>query len=82
MLHLPVQILWFDLEDIAVFLVMYVLWLLIDSIYLLPAVVLVPFYLRKYKASKPRGYLQHLLFEFGLRDMPDYPPPVVSKFEE
>lgn len=30
-LHLPMQILWFDLEDIAVILACYAGWLVVDS---------------------------------------------------
>jgi len=81
-LHLPVQILWFDLEDIAVLIVMYVIWMLMDKFALLP-IFIVAFYLfHKLKVSKPRGFLRHILYEFGFMKLDGYPTLQVVRFDE
>lgn len=81
-LHKPIQILWFDVEDIALIVVMYVLWLVIDRWWILPAVVLVPYWFRELKLRKPRGYLRHLLYQFGFERLRGYPPPASREFRE
>jgi len=81
-LHLPVQILWFDVEDIAIGIVMYVFAMVIDRWWVYPAVVLVPYLFMSLKAGKPRGYLRHLLYTYGFQKLEGYPLPTVTKFEE
>ena len=81
-LHLPVQILWFDMEDIGLILVTYVAWLLVDVMWLLPMVVLVPWLFRTMKAEKPRGVLRHLLYSYGFQKLDMYPSPHTREYEE
>ena len=81
-LHLPVQILWFDMEDIAIIIVSYTLWLLLDSWMLIWMVVLVPWLFRSMKADKPRGYLRHILYAYGFQKLKRYPPPQTLEFNE
>jgi len=81
-LHLPIQILWFDMEDIAIVLLCYVLWMVMDKFWLLPMVVLVPYLFHHLKARKPRGFVRHVLYEFGFQKLDGYPPPQVIDFEE
>ena len=81
-LHLPVQILWFDPEDIAIGFVMYVFALTIDRWFMWPLVVLVPYAFMRLKAGKPRGFLRHLLYVYGFQKLDGYPLPTVTKFEE
>lgn len=81
-LHLPMQVLWFDMEDIAVIIVSYVVWLLLDSFMLFPMVVLVPWLFKSAKADKPRGYLRHLLYAYGFQKLEGYPSPHTREFDE
>lgn len=81
-LHLPVQILWFDMEDVGVAGASYALWLALDSWLALPIVVLVPLLFMKVKAGKPRGFLRHLLYRYGFTKMDLYPPPNVTAYHE
>lgn len=81
-LHLPVQILWFDMEDISIILVCYVFWMITDSWYVLPLVVLVPYLFKKVKQSKPRGFLRHMLYVYGFQKLEGYPSPQTRKFHE
>jgi type IV conjugative transfer system protein TraL len=81
-LHLPVQILWFDMEDIGVILASYAIWMVMDSWWLLPIVVLVPWMFKTMKADKPRGFLRHLLYAYGLQKLERYPGPQTMHFDE
>lgn len=81
-MHLPVQILWFDVEDIAIGIVMYVFAMVIDRWWVYPLVILVPYLFMSMKEGKPRGYLRHLLYTYGFQKLEGYPLPTVTKFEE
>lgn len=80
--HLPLQILWFDLEDIAIILAFYALWLVVDTWWMLPFVVLGPWAFKTYKQEKPRGFVQHLLVRFGVLKLHRYPPAHLECFAE
>lgn len=81
-LHLPIQILWFDMEDIGVILASYAVWLVLDSWLALPLVVLVPWLFMSLKADKPRGFLGHALYGLGIHRLTLYPPPDIEEFHE
>lgn len=81
-LHLPVQILWFDLEDIGVIMASYAIWLVLDSWAALPLVVLVPWLFKSIKADRPRGFLRHLGYTYGIHKLRHYPAPDVEIFCE
>ncbi len=81
-LHLPVQILWFDMEDIAIISASYALWLILDTWYALPLIVILPWLFKSAKTNKPRGFLRHLLYAYGVQKLTHYPPPHIEVFEE
>ena len=81
-LHLPVQILWFDMEDIAILLASYSIWMVFSSWYVIPIVIGVPLMFMRIKSSKPRGFLQHALYQYGFASVKGYPPPMTDRFEE
>jgi len=81
-LHLPLQVLWFDMEDIGVILVMYVFWLMLDHWFGLVLLVFVPYWFKKLKESKPRGYLRHVLYRYGFQKLKAYPSPASRVFHE
>jgi len=81
-LHLPLQVLWFDTEDIAVILVCYVMWMVVSSWLIVPFVVLAPFLFMKIKATRPRGFLRHKLYRAGFSQLRGYPPPHARRFRE
>jgi len=56
LLHLQLQILWFQVEDIAVIAVSYTLWLMLDSWRWIWIVVALPWLVMTIKAEKPRGF--------------------------
>lgn len=82
-LHLPPQLLCFDLEDFAVLIGAFMVWLLSDApLYMLLVVVSVPTYLMHWKAQKPRGYLNHLVWKLGFAKLTGYPSSVSTRFDE
>jgi len=81
-LHLPVQVLWFDMEDIAILLVSYSLWMLFSSWYVVPVVIGFPYLFMKIKSSKPRGFLRHTLYQYGFASLKGYPPAMTERYEE
>lgn len=81
-LHLPRQILWFDFEDIAICICCYVLWMVLSSWFVVPMCIGIPYAFMKVKASKPRGFLRHLLYQYGFYGLKGYPPPMTVRFEE
>jgi hypothetical protein len=81
-LHLPVQFLWFDLEEVGLIIVCYMLAMIVDSWYAAPFVVLVPWFFKKVKANKPRGFLRHALYAYGFQHMRGYPSPLIRSFYE
>lgn len=81
-LHLPVQILWFDMEDIAILMCCYVLWMVLSSWYVLPLVIIGPYSFMKLKATKPRGFMRHILYQYGFAKLKGYPPAMAERFEE
>ncbi len=81
-LHLPLQILWFDLEDIGVIFAMYFFWLLVDHWICLVLLVVVPWAFKNVKGKMPRGYLKHLAFRLGFWKSKNYPPSSVTVFHE
>ena len=81
-LHLPVQILWFDIEEIGLIIVCYTLAMIIDSWYAAPFVVLVPWIFKTVKAEKPRGFLRHALLAYGFQSLRGYPSPQIRAFHE
>lgn len=81
-LHLPIQILWFDVEDLGLIVVCYTLAMIVDSWYAAPIVVLVPYLFRTAKADKPRGFLRHALYAYGFQPLRRYPSPQVREFFE
>jgi hypothetical protein len=81
-LHLPVQLLWFDMEDLAVLGVCYLMWLLFSSWLVAPLIVVGPWLFMRIKARRPRGFLRHQLYQYGFARLAGYPPPLTGRFEE
>jgi len=81
-LHLPLQILWFDMEEIGVIAGMYLLYLMIDSAKVLPLLIIVPWAFKTVKARMPRGYLKHLAYRLGFWNSKSYPHTAVMVHHE
>jgi hypothetical protein len=80
-LHLPVQILWFDVHDIVVLIVGLGFSLLLESIVWIPimagcvAIIVI-------KSKKHRGWVLHSIYRLGLARLKGYPLPSCRTFHE
>lgn len=80
-LHKPLQILWFDINEVICIVVFYIaamsfgglMWLLL----IIGPAIFIP-----YKRKQPRGYFQHVLYQAGYAELAGYPIPMSDKFHE
>ncbi|SHM45548.1 TraL protein [Sphingobium sp. YR657] len=79
-LHKPVQILWFDAQEfilvtstifVAVIVGQMIGWALIGALLFIP-----------WKRTKPRGFIPHLAWRWGLISFRHYPGPTQTRFYE
>ena len=80
-LHLPRQILWFDIVEAGMIVIFYILALVFGGFFYV-LMFMGPFFLISYKRGKPRGFFLHLLYDFGLVEIKGYPPPTALTFHE
>jgi hypothetical protein len=78
---MPAQLLWFEMDDIIVMAVGYVIANILGGWFWLAMVALpVPYmYIKK---NKPRGFLKHSIFISGLYTFDGYPNYFAQKFRE
>lgn len=81
-LHLPPQVLWFDLEDIQIGAGVYFAYLMMGHWLLLLLVPVVMVGFRHLKKTQPRGFVAHYLFGFGLKRLSGYPSASARVFHE
>lgn len=77
----PIQVLWFEPDELAVFLSGFVFGMVYGGVAWLMLLAAPPLYSRL-KKSKPRGYLFHLLYILGLCRMVGYPSYFEKEFQE
>ena len=80
-LHLPIQFLWFDSEELMIIVVMYIFATVFGG-YSWFLMIIVPYLYMQYKRNKPRGYLRHLIFLGGIYTLKNYPGPHGKRFSE
>lgn len=80
-LHLPLQILWFDLSEMGAIVVFYIAALIFGGIMWI-ALFLGPYILITITRAQPRGYMKHLMYLTGWASLPGYPPPSAKRFRE
>jgi hypothetical protein len=80
-LSAPFQILWYESDELALFMCFLVLALMYGTLFwlLLPAG---PYAYSRIKRKKPRGFLFHLLYMAGLVRMRNYPSYFEKEFAE
>ena len=80
-LHLPLKVLTCDEQEIGMFALTYVFFLILKGTATIPLLVgLVA--LIVFKRSKPRGYLVQLFYRGGFGDFKGYPPHAAETFRE
>lgn len=80
-LHLPIQILWFDTNEIFIILIGYLTGLVFGGWAWLALVILPSIYI-PYKRKQDRGFLPHQFYKSGFIELKGYPPPTAEKFHE
>jgi type IV conjugative transfer system protein TraL len=77
----PIQVLWFETDELILCVFTLTLALLYGKIMWLVFLITQYFYTRT-KRSKPRGFLKHLLYMFGFIQMNKYPDYFQREFHE
>ncbi len=80
-LHKPLQILWFDANELMVIVLGYLAAMSFGGLAWL-LMIIVPSILIPFNRKKPRGYLLHLVYRMGFSKLQGYPLPTANKFEE
>jgi len=81
-LHLPPQVLWFDMEDIGLIGGFYFFWLMVDHWMVAVAGIFIVWTFMNTKGRMPRGYLKHLAYRLGFWTSKSYPPTAVRVHRE
>jgi hypothetical protein len=80
-LSAPFQILWYESDELALFMFSLVLALMYGSVFWLLLIV-GPYAYSRIKRKRPRGFLCHLLYMAGLIRMRNYPGYFEKEFSE
>jgi type IV conjugative transfer system protein TraL len=84
----PMQVLWFEIDELVIFLFTLTFALIYGSFSTLPGItvwvlfVAIQYFYTKTKRNKPRGFLKHLLYAASLIKMDDYPEYFQQEFHE
>jgi len=77
----PFQVLWFEVDELAIFLFTLTIALVYGGMAWIAFVAIQYFYTRT-KRSKPRGFLKHVLYVCGFLQMKNYPGYFHQEFHE
>ncbi len=77
----PFQILWFEIDEIIIGVIFYLLTNII-SIWFFPFIVAGPYCFKSIKSSRPRGFIKHLFYMCGFARFKGYPIYFEKDFQE
>ena len=77
----PFQILWFEVDELVIFLFTLTLALIYGKFMWIAFLAIQYFYTRT-KRIKPRGFLKHIFYMLGLLEMKNYPEYLQKEFHE
>lgn len=80
-LHRPYQILFFDAEDVALIMLLFVLAMLFGYVFWFLLFV-VPYVYMKVKKKYPRGFLKHIIYRLGIISFKGAPSVFERNFRE
>ena len=78
----PVQILWFDLDEVGIIFTCFFLALIFDNLFLWAMVVVIPWGYSRIKKKYPRGFFNNLIYLIGVKELPHYPGAFQNRYEE
>lgn len=77
----PIQVLWFELDELVIFIFTLTFALVYGGVMWILFIVVQWFYSRT-KRKNARGFLKHILYMLGLVEMKNYPEYFVKEFCE
>jgi len=77
----PMQVLWFEMDDLAIIMLSFMMASIFHGWFWL-MVIIGPFVYTRAKRKYPRGFLRHLLYLSGIKELNGYPSPFQSEFLE
>ena len=80
-LHRPLQILFFELDDVVAAMIGYLMGFMLGGWFWF-AVLVLPTVYRFAKKGHPRGFLKHMVWAIGWAPMPGYPAFFDHEFHE
>jgi len=80
-LHMPVQVLWFESDEVMIIMFGYLIGNLFGGLAWL-AMILLPYPYILLKKNNPRGFLKHLIYMSGFFKIEGYPDYFAKRFHE
>lgn len=77
----PIQVLWWEADELGVIFVCFTLAMIFGGPFW-ALLILGPMIYSRMKKKYPRGFLKHVLYFTGIRDLSPYPGPYVNRFFE
>ncbi|RLD98232.1 MAG: conjugal transfer protein TraL [Aquificota bacterium] len=77
----PIQVLWFEADELSIILLSFMAASILKGYFWL-MVIVAPFFYSRYKLRYPRGFLKHMLYLSGLKDLKVYPTAFHKEFLE
>ena len=78
----PTQVLWWELDQVALAALSFTAALLQGGIVMWIGFILANFFYGKSKKNKPRGFMKHIIYMFGLSKLINYPEYFEQEFFE
>ncbi len=77
----PLQVLWFEVDEIGIIFLSFLLGLLLEGIFYIGMIVF-PYLYTKFKKKYPRGFLGHVFYFLGVTKIHGYPHFFEKEFVE
>jgi len=77
----PIQILWFEIDELVIFIFSFTGTLIYGGIFWILCPLVTYLYVRT-KRKKPRGFLKHMSYVLGFLEMRNYPDFFQQEFHE
>ena len=77
----PIQVLWFEADELSIILLSFMIASIFKGWFWLLMIV-APFLYSRYKLRYPRGFLKHMLYLSGIKDLRAYPTAFHKEFLE
>jgi type IV conjugative transfer system protein TraL len=78
----PTEVLWWELDQVAITMLSFTAALLQGGVLMWIGFLLVNFFYGKTKKNKPRGFMKHMIYMFGLSKLVNYPEYFEQEFHE